>query len=51
MKRLLYAVPLLAGPLLLSLNKGDKPAKGDRPSPSLDTEAPAKLETATFALG
>jgi hypothetical protein len=67
MKRLLYAVPLLAVPILLAFHKDDKPAKNekpmptvtdpaprariDRPRPPIDVDAPAKVETATFALG
>jgi hypothetical protein len=51
MKRLLYAVPLLATPLLLAWPKENKPDKTDRPKPPIDAAVPAKLETATFALG
>ena len=51
MKRLLYAIPILASPLLLALYRDDKPAKSDQPKPPIDTAAPAKLETASFALG
>jgi hypothetical protein len=66
MKRLLYALPLLAAPLLLAFYKGDKPAKNEKTKPSIDAPTrtksdkakppiddtvPATLETATFALG
>ena len=40
MKRLLYATPLLAVPLLLALNKGDKPTTSERPMPITATVMP-----------
>ena len=51
MKRLLYAIPLLATPLLFMLQRGEKPVKSEQPESSLDETLPAHLETATFALG
>jgi hypothetical protein len=67
MKRLLYATPLLAVPLLLALQKDQKSVKNERPMPPVavvvphaesnkprppvDDAAPANVETATFALG
>jgi hypothetical protein len=51
MKRLLYAIPILASPLLLALHRDDKPVKSDKPQPPSDAAVPAKVETATFALG
>ena len=67
MKRLLYATPLLAVPLLLALHKERKPvkneqpmppvavivpqAKSDKPRPPTDETAPVNVGTATFALG
>jgi hypothetical protein len=51
MKRLFYVIPVLASPLLLALYRDDKPAKSDKPKPPIDAAVPAKLETATFALG
>jgi hypothetical protein len=45
MKRLLCAFPILATPLLFSC------LREDQPKPSLEVVMPAKLETATFALG
>jgi hypothetical protein len=51
MKHLLYIVPLFAAPLVFTLAKQDKPAKSDKPKPPIDANVPAKLETATFALG
>jgi hypothetical protein len=51
MKHLLYVVPLIAAPLVFALTKQDKPAKSDKPKPQIDAKVPAKLETATFALG
>lgn len=51
MKHLLYIIPLFAMPLLFTLAKDDKPAKSDKPKPPIDAAVPAKVETATFALG
>ena len=67
MKRLVYATPLLAVPLLLALHKDKKPvknerpmapvavvvpfAKSDKPRPPVDEAPPVHVETATFALG
>jgi hypothetical protein len=51
MKRLLLAIPILASPLLLAWYGDGKPAKSDQPKPPIDVAAPAKVETATFALG
>jgi hypothetical protein len=66
MKRLLYALPFLAAPLLFACYKGQEPAKAGKskppvdvpthaksgkPKPPIDVAVPATLETATFALG
>jgi hypothetical protein len=60
MTRLLYAVPLLAVPLLVVLYQVRPPEakpqaagapKPTKARPAIDADAPAKIETATFALG
>jgi hypothetical protein len=45
MKRLLYAVPLLALPFLLALHQGDKPAKSDKPMPPTVTNSPPRAKS------
>jgi hypothetical protein len=61
MNRLLFAVPLLAVPLLLGLQQAKTQDKAKQPNadaaapkksrPALDADVPDKIETATFALG
>jgi hypothetical protein len=67
MRRLLFAVPLLAVPLLLAVRQAKPPddakppVKAEQPEadtpavkqerPAIDADATAKTETATFALG
>jgi hypothetical protein len=61
MKYVLFAIPLLAVPLLLGLHQAKTADKDKRPAaetalpkkdrPPIDKDVPDKIETATFALG